>query len=268
LSRFVDAGGVRLHVEEAGAGEPVVLLHGAPQHAGCWRKVMPLLAPHRRVIAPDLRGFGRSEAPGHGYDGETYARDVVALLDALAIEQATIVGHDWGGHAAWLLAARHGERVNALVALDAPHLWVRPSLRGALNLWRSWYTLAFIAGAASRPGFVAWMLRAGGRGWLFSDADVEDYSRQFREPERVRASQALYRYYHRVAATTARRGYDGLRLDMPVRLLYGEQEPLLAAPLFEGAVPAADYVLEAIPGAGHFLPEERPELVAERVLAL
>ena len=260
---------MRLHVTRAGSGPPVVLLHGAPQHSWCWRRVIPLLAPHRTVLAVDLRGCGRSEAPGRGYDGETMAGDVVALLDALGIASAEVVGHDWGGHVAWLLATRHPERLERALVLNAPHLWVPPRLATLAGMWRAWYTVAMVAGAASRRRFVAWMLRAGGREWLFSEDDVDAYFTPLRDdPERVRALQGLYRYYHRVAARTARGAYRGLRAGVPVRLVYGAQEPLLTRGLFEGRVPADDYALERVEGAGHFLPEERPELVAERVLVV
>ena len=77
--RYVDAGGLRMHVAEAGEGEPVLALHGWPQHWYLWREVIPRLAPHARVIAPDLRGFGWSGVPAGGYDKETMARDVLTL---------------------------------------------------------------------------------------------------------------------------------------------------------------------------------------------
>ena len=80
---FVDAGGLRTHVATAGEGPPVVLLHGWPQHWYEWRDVIPRLAPHARVICPDLRGFGWTEVPERGYEKDQLKRDVLALLDAL-----------------------------------------------------------------------------------------------------------------------------------------------------------------------------------------
>ena len=75
----------------------MLLLHGWPQHAWCWRHVIPLLADDHRLIAPDLRGFGWSDCPAGGYDPATFAADAVALLDALGVERAHVIGHDWGG---------------------------------------------------------------------------------------------------------------------------------------------------------------------------
>src|SRR5204862_6370160 len=81
------------------------------------------------------------EAPGHGYDGDTFAADQVALLDALEIESASVIGHDWGGWTAFLLGIDHAERIERMVVCNAPHPWpkVEPSL--LLETWRSWYAL-------------------------------------------------------------------------------------------------------------------------------
>ena len=127
--RFVEANGVRIHVAESGpsssARRPILLLHGWPQHWYMWRRVIGALRDEYRMIAPDLRGFGWSEAPGHGYDGETFAADQVALLDALGVERAFVIGHDWGGWTAVLLGLIHPDRVERMLVLNAPHPWTR-----------------------------------------------------------------------------------------------------------------------------------------------
>jgi pimeloyl-ACP methyl ester carboxylesterase len=94
---FIDAGRLRMHLTEAGEGKPIVMLHGWPQHWYVWRRVIPLLAPHARILCPDLRGFGWTDAPSGGYERETMAQDVLALLDELGLESVDLVGHDWGG---------------------------------------------------------------------------------------------------------------------------------------------------------------------------
>src|SRR3954465_1925905 len=151
--RFVDANGIRVHVAEAGAADApaVLLLHGWPQHWYMWRRVMTALSGEYRLPGPrprglgwaggpDLGGFGWTEAPGSGYDGETFAADQVALLDALGLERAHVVGHDWGGWTAMLLGILHAERVDRMVVCNAPHPWSRLSPGVLLELWRSWYT--------------------------------------------------------------------------------------------------------------------------------
>jgi pimeloyl-ACP methyl ester carboxylesterase len=112
--RMIGVNGISLHVEDHGAGDPVLLLHGWPDSAFLWRNQIPFLVPHGfRVIAPDMRGFGRSGRPG---DVAAYAlrhavADVAAILDALGLEAAHLVGHDWGAAVAWLAAMFHPGRV-------------------------------------------------------------------------------------------------------------------------------------------------------------
>ena len=132
--RYVTANGVRLHVAEAGAsGPPVLLLHGYPQHWYAWRHIITDLAADHRVYALDLRGAGQSDAPRRGYDTATLAADVRAVLDALGLPAVTLAGHEWGG---WLgfhlaLAAPHRiagkvDHVNAPPAVGL-HLGLDPA---------------------------------------------------------------------------------------------------------------------------------------------
>ncbi len=109
--RFVEVRGMRMHVAEAGAGEPLLLVHGWPQHWYQWRGVIERLADVRRLIVPDLRGFGWSDAPAGPIEPDVFVDDLIALLDALDIEQTDLAGHDWGGYTSLLLAARHPERL-------------------------------------------------------------------------------------------------------------------------------------------------------------
>src|SRR4051794_16049018 len=218
--RFVDANGIRVHVAEAGAADAptVLLLHGWPQHWYLWRRVMTALSGEYRLLAPDLRGFGWTEAPGRGYDGETFAADQVALLDALGLERAHVVGHDWGGWTAFLLGILRPDRIDRMVVCNAPHPWPRLSPRIAMEAWRSWYTWVI-----ATPGLGRWVLRQqwiarrylGGDnvGTPFTDEEMEMYSRSFQEPARAQAIVELYRYYQRalgegirgqMAATSAR----------------------------------------------------------------
>src|ERR671920_2593429 len=92
---FVELPGLRMHVAEAGRGDPVLLLHGFPQHWWEWRKVIPALAEHYRVICPDLRGMGWTEAPATGYSVWDLTADLLALLDDLGLDGGVrLAGHD------------------------------------------------------------------------------------------------------------------------------------------------------------------------------
>lgn len=119
----IDVGEVSLSVTTAGSGPPVVLLHGFPQTAYCWRHQIPaLVTAGYRVIAPDLRGFGKSDAPDDvgSYRSDLLVGDVVGLLDALDEQTAVVVGHDWGAQLAWWSADLAPDRVRAVAALSVP----------------------------------------------------------------------------------------------------------------------------------------------------
>lgn len=138
-------GGVAIHYEVHGEGRPVVLLHGFPDSGRLWRGQVPALVEAGfRVIVPDLRGYGGSGKPAgrEHYHLLVLAGDVVAVLDAEGVEQAHLVGHDWGAALAWGMAALLPDRVDHLVAMSVGH---PRSFReaGLEQLQRSWYMLLF-----------------------------------------------------------------------------------------------------------------------------
>jgi haloalkane dehalogenase len=110
--------GSTMHYEEAGEGNPIVLLHGNPTSSFLWRKVIPGLVGEGRVLAPDLIGMGRSGKPDIGYRFVDHARYLDAWFDALALERVTLVGHDWGGALGFYWARRHADRVAAVALME------------------------------------------------------------------------------------------------------------------------------------------------------
>jgi pimeloyl-ACP methyl ester carboxylesterase len=274
--RFVQAGAIRMHVAEAGAGEPVLLLHGWPQHWYCWRRVIPLLAEHHRVLCPDLRGFGWSDAPASSYAKQELASDVLALLDALELERVRLVGHDWGGFVAFLAALRAPERVSGLLALAIIHPWARP-LRPGPSLARR---LTRLPAYAYQPILAAPILGplvprlapldavfASSRIW--SAEERAAFVRVLREPARAEASSRLYRTFllRELPAMTLGRYVSG-RLEVPARLVVGRRDPVITEDLVDGYQQHADDMTVEVVDGGHFLPEQRPEVVADRVLAM
>ena len=132
-----------MHYVEAGKGELVLLLHGFPECWYSWRNQLPVLGEGYRVVAPDLRGYHETDARPP-YDGTTLQADVLGLLEALGERSAHIVGHDWGGMVAWLLAMQRPEAVRSLTILNAPHPALsRAGLRSLAQLRRSWYVFFF-----------------------------------------------------------------------------------------------------------------------------
>jgi pimeloyl-ACP methyl ester carboxylesterase len=270
--RFVDANGIRVHVAEAGPPDApaVLLLHGWPQHWFMWRRVMGALSGEYRLLAPDLRGFGWTEAPGRGYDGETFAADQVALLDALGLERAHVVGHDWGGWTAILLGILHAQRVDRMVVCNAPHPWSRLSWGVARELWRSWYTWVIAAPGLGRlvleePWIARSILGRGNVGTPFTDEELQLYVDSFREPARADAIVKLYRYYQRAVREGIGGRWRSHRLTVSTLLLFGKRDRYVTPKLLPGYEPFADDMrVELVPDSGHFIVNEKPDLVIER----
>jgi len=258
---------VALDASEWGAGEPLLLLHGWPQHRGCWARVAPRLAERRRVIAPDLRGLGSSPlAPDEDYTKHALLEDVLALLDGRGIERCDVVGHDWGGWVAWLLAIEHPARLRRVVTLDIPPPWrgeLSPKrVAGALAFGSYQYFLAspWLGERALRrsPEFIKRFIPAGAARRVWTESELEGYARVLQEPGRARASVLYYRQFLlRELPRVVRGAYTGEEVGAPVLAAYGERS---AIPRMLGLPPArANVRVEVVPGAGHFLPEEAPD---------
>jgi pimeloyl-ACP methyl ester carboxylesterase len=132
-SEFVDVGGLRVHHRTLGDPDapPVLMLHGFPQDSWMWRHQAPVLAEDHYVIAPDTRGFGATERTRIRVTRDVLARDQVALLDALGIERAALVGHDWGGIIAFKAAIDHPHRFHRLALIDTlTSVWIPWGIHG------------------------------------------------------------------------------------------------------------------------------------------
>jgi pimeloyl-ACP methyl ester carboxylesterase len=273
--RFVDAGGLRLHIAEAGAGDPVVMLHGWPEHWWCWRHLIPGLAERYRVICPDLRGFGWSDAPPRGYEKEQFAADIAELLDRLDLRGVRLVGHDWGGVAGFILCVRRPDLVRQYLALNTSHLWPHFDRGGLRNLHRFLYQWVIAAPGVGNgavrllgrlPGDRSY--RVTGRSSTWSPEDTRIMLDQFREPERAWASVQTYRtFLLREFGPLLRGRYRSLRLEVPTFWLHGVKDPVIRPEMLAGYEPYADELeIELVEDCGHFIAEERPELVLERAL--
>lgn len=264
----VDAGGVELHVATAGPadGHPVVLLHGWPQNWWLWRHQLPALAAAgHRVLAFDLRGFGWSATPQRGYDKEQLAADVLAALDTLGIEEFSAAGHDWGGWVAQLLALHHPRRVRRLAVINITPVF-GDTRRTLPNAWRLAYQLPLatpVVGAAVQRSPLLGRMLVG-----VAPEAREIYVAPFREPDRARAGGLVYRdFLRRDLPASARGAYAGKRLSAPMLVLHGTDDPVVRRSMVEGFRDHADDVrIEWIPGAGHFVVDERPEVVTEHLL--
>jgi pimeloyl-ACP methyl ester carboxylesterase len=274
--RRVTARGVDFHVTEAGPddGRPVVLLHGWPQHHYAYRHLLGDPPDGLRLIAPDLPGYGWSGPAPHRMEKEELASDVLALIEALGLDRALLVGHDWGGYIGFLLTLRAPERFDGYLALNIAHPW-NTFRTAAPHMWR--FALyqplmaAFGVPLMRRTRFVEKLALTKGTTVesAISPADAKIFADTFRTPSTARAARDTYRtFLLREMPRQARRG-ETRRSFVPTRGLFGVDDlaisPKLAAP--ENA-DAADYTLERVAGCGHFIAEERPDLVREHLVAL
>jgi pimeloyl-ACP methyl ester carboxylesterase len=270
--RTVRARGLDFHVAEAGSGDDVVLcLHGWPQHWYEWRRLMPALAAHHRVLAMDLRGFGWSDAPRQGYEKENLASDVLAVLDELGIERVKLVGHDWGGWIGFLLCLREPRRFERYLALNIVPPWIT-ARAGIGHAWRFWYQQLILAPGIGyrlhRSGnFVPRILVGGSeKRDVWDEETLRVFSERFTEPARARAAVQMYRVFNwRELMPILRGRYAEQRLTVPTLLVFGSDDFVLRPEMLSGYERHADEMeVELVPGCGHFIADEMPELVAAR----
>jgi haloacetate dehalogenase len=281
--RRIDTGAAVLSVQEAGpasnGGPPLILLHGFPQNGMCWARVAPAFAARHRIIVPDLRGYGESDAPPDDaahtvYSKRRMAADIVGLMQALELETADVLGHDRGARVAYRLALDHPARVRRLGIIEVvptAAFWDAWDAQLAMAAWH-WTFLAQPVPlpetmiAADPVGIIEHFLR----GWTraksldaFPPAALDAYRAQAQDPARIHAMCADYR-----AGATTDRALDeadraaGRRIAAPLRFLWAE-----------GGFPArtgdpaglwrqwADDVTDASCVSGHFAMEEAPEAV-------
>jgi pimeloyl-ACP methyl ester carboxylesterase len=269
--RIVQAGDLSVHVAEAGSGEPLVLLHGWPQHWYCWHRVVPLLADRYRLVMPDLRGHGWTDAPPAGYDKEQLATDLLGLLDVLDLPRVGLIGHDWGGWTGFLACLRAPERFRGFLALGIVPPFQRPTVGKALQGWRMAYQVPLstplLGQALMRAGLAGQVVRAGSTRRV---SDVATYAEVMREPARARATVQLYRTFLLSEGPQVFSGrYRDARLTVPTRLVIGAGDLVSSRAMLDGwQRHADDMTVETLEGIGHFVPEEAPEAVAQRAIEL
>jgi pimeloyl-ACP methyl ester carboxylesterase len=259
--------GVSLHVEVAGEGPPVLLVHGFPDSGRLWRRqVGPLAESGRRVIVPDLRGMGASGRP-EGVEAYRLTRvvaDLLAVLDAAGAESADLVAHDWGAAAAWVLAALHPERVRSLAALSVGHpLASRPATLEMRQ--KAWYQLYFLFDEAEEL-----LLRDDAallREWLGPATDRDRCVEDLRRPGALTAGLNYYRAnVHPRRELRERRTLPPVAA--PVLGLWSTGDIYLAE---EAMTRSAAYVTgrwryERIEAATHWLQLDAPERVTALLL--
>jgi pimeloyl-ACP methyl ester carboxylesterase len=251
-------------------GEPVVLLHGFPQDARAFDRVAPTLhSAGLRTLAPDQRGYSPGARPAGraAYALREVVDDVLALLDAAGLESAHVVGHDWGGVAAWALAAWHPWRVRTLTVLSVPHpAAMSQAMLHSDQAVRSSYIGFFQVPRVPERALLAGngavlrkVLRSGG----LPDDLVDDYVSRMQEPGALTAALNWYR----ALPTGARTPVGTVRV--PTLHVWGDADAFLGRAAIEASSEfvAAPYRLEVLEGVNHWLPELAADRVGELLTA-
>jgi haloalkane dehalogenase len=265
--RYVEQDGLRMHYVEEGSGPPVLLLHGEPTWAFLYRKIVPAIAGVARVVAPDYFGFGRSDKPTRveDYSYDFHYGAVERLADELDLREATVVVQDWGGPIGLRLAVEHPERVARLVLLNtgigagrAPSpewLRFREFMRRVGD--------EIVAGQLVRLSCVTEL----------PDDVADAYNAPFPTPESKAGVLAFPELVptepDHPSAATMREVRSALgRWERPALVLFSDSDPIFSpaaaerlASLIPGAGPA-----EIVAGAGHFLQEDKGDVIAERIV--
>jgi pimeloyl-ACP methyl ester carboxylesterase len=263
--KTVEVNGISLHVEEDGSGTPVLLLHGWPDSAYVRRNQIPFLTRHGfRTIAPDMRGFGQSSRPAEAaeYALRKSVGDMIGLLDALELDSAHVVGHDWGAAVAWGTAMAHPDRIEKLVVLSVGHPGVPKSLR---QDEMAWYQLFFqfegIAEANLAYDDWAWLRR-----FLRGAGDQDRYEQDLSRPGALTASLNWYR------ANLAPK-MPGPSPELPLVLvptlgIWSTNDHYLDGERMQksGEYVKGPWRYEEIEGASHWIPLEAPDLLNSLLL--
>ena len=275
--RTVVAADTRFLLREEGSGGstgvPVLLLHGVPETSTCWRHQHAALADGRRVLAPDLPGLGGSAYTGP-YDVASLVRQLAALIDVVLAEgpadRVDVVGHDWGGSLALALAGARPDLVRRLGVLNAPYREI-PLPRAAHVLFFALPGLPELAFRLAGARAVDLMFSIGWKAATPLDPDaLAEYRAAYGDAARVQAMLGYYRAAARPRARaalsrTATPAGDPTVQAEAMLVLWGAQDPVLPIRTGETVVRdlGSDAVMVTVPGAGHFVQEEAPELVLE-----
>ena len=264
--QMAEVNDVKLHFVKGGAGEPVVLLHGFPQTWYEWHRIMPALAEHYTVIAPDLRGMGASSKPLSGYDDRTVAEDIYQLVRHLGLPRISIVGHDVGAPVAVAYAENYPEDVRRLVVIEGakmPEISQIPS---------QYWHMAFHAEPDIAESlivgrerlYLSWFYRKFGYNpAAFTEADIDEYVRWYSE---VGAMRSALQYYRKGQPDGDQKEESRKqKIEMPVLAIGGEHSMGSGVEMMMQNF-ASNIRGSVIKNCGHWIAEEQPEELTNQLL--
>lgn len=271
----VTVNGVELAYLEAGQGPLVICLHGFPDSAHSFDRLLPVLAEAGyRAVAPFLRGYYPSAVPADGdYAMTTVAADALALIDALGEREAVLIGHDWGGFAAYTAANLAPEKVAKLVVLAVPHMGA--TANSLAQLRRSWYVLFFQLPwlpewrvARNHFAFIDRLYRAWSPHWDEAEFELAPVKRALAAPGGLRAALG---YYRRMIRGASKSVYDVMSRTTSVPALWfiGEADGSIGPEILAntGQACAGPFERVSLPRVGHFIHREAPAVFHDKLLA-
>jgi pimeloyl-ACP methyl ester carboxylesterase len=273
----VASGSVDLHVVTSGRSDApaLVLLHGWPEDWRCWEPVIEHLADRFRLVIPDQRGFGRSDAPEGtaAYHLSVLMGDLISILDHFGLARPGLVGHDLGGALAWSAAAFVPDRVGRAVILASPHplRFREAGIDDPRQLSRAFYVWLMHAGPSGEA-----LLAAGDferlASWAFagskvSEQRIEEYRRDWARPGRFHAMAEWYRANYRPELFNPDVPLSLPAIEVAVRYLHGELDLAFVpgAATGSGDHVDGDFDEQIVPGATHWLTHDVPDVVAHAI---
>lgn len=264
----IETNGIRLHVVQAGPadGKPVIMLHGFPEFWYGWRnQIDPLVNAGFRLIIPDQRGYNLSEKPKQvaAYTLDAVSDDLIGLIDHLGLEKSVVVGHDWGGAAAWWAASKYPDRIERLAVLNVPH---HAALRAAIRedpkqrrrlLYMLFFQLPVLPELLIKPGrgyLLAKLLSASSS--AITPEDIEQYRQAWSQPGAITAMLNWYRAARRA------RPPDSAPITMPTLIIWGKHDVAFRSYLAEKSLELCENGhLKLIDEVGHWVQHEAAETV-------
>jgi pimeloyl-ACP methyl ester carboxylesterase len=269
-------GALTFSAQAMGDGPIVLCLHGFPDNAGSYRHQLPELAEAGyRAISLTLRGYEPGSIPADGdYTVETIATDILAVIDSLYTDPVHLVGHDWGAAVAYVAAAAAPERFKSLTVMAVPHAgrFAREGLRIPKQLRLSWYmgffTIPWLSDWVVQRqdyAFIRRLWRDWSPGWQPEPGVLEDVICTLSRPGVRSAALGYYRTALSIKALLVRAEEAHYAVPVPTLALSGERDGCIASDVFERLTVADDFpqgvTFHRVAGAGHFLHQERPDVV-------
>ena len=263
-SKMIDVKGIKLNVVDEGAGPVVLLIHGFPDTSAVWRHQIPVLVKAGyRVVAPDVRGFGKSDKPPEteAYELTILVGDMINLMDTLGIEKAHVVGHDMGAVMAWLMGSIYPQRVNRLAVLSVGHPMANREKRSIEQREKAWYMLLFQFKGTAETLLQQddWKLF---REILRNHSEMANWTKDLSQPGALTAALNWYRANMRPERELAK-AVQIPNVTLPTLAIWSSGDAYLTEkPMLDSAAyVTGGWHYERIEGASHWLMLDAPDQV-------